>query len=149
MNDSLKWLKEPGNMRKTLMFLFALNLMVWSVLLFITASGQGALYEAIKPSVVTEKYTLLNQYVGDIVVGTTIYQDILIFDVVRLDDSLNEIGDPHKVYFAKEHVMRYDLQDGDIIVCSWLVQVIGEKQITSVVRYDTYNQINCSLLNFY
>lgn len=148
MNKTQQWLKVPENRKKVLFGLIALNLMACSTILFITASGQGPLYEAIKPSVVEERYILQNQYVGDIVVGTTIYQGILIFDVIYLDESLNEFGDPHKLYFAREHVERSDLQDGDIIVCSWLVQVTGECRIINVVNLDMYNKVDSGLFIF-
>lgn len=142
-----QWITAPGNMKKLLWGLVALNLIACSTILFITASGQGPLYEAIKPRVVNEYYVLQNQYVGDIVVGTTVYQDILIFDVIPLGENMIAKKPPHKLYFAKEHVERFDLQDEDIIVCSWLVQVTGEKRITNVVSYDNYVSLqNMSLL---
>jgi hypothetical protein len=148
MNKTQQWLKEPENRKKVLFGLIALNLMACSTMLFITASGQGALYEAIKPSVVEERYILQNQYVGMIIDDWTIYEDVLIFDVIMLDDSLNEIGEPTKLYFATEHVKRSDLQNGDVIVCSWLVQVTGERRITSVVNLDMYNKVDSGLYIF-
>jgi len=148
MNKTQQWLKVPENRKKVLFGLIALNLMACSTMLLITASGQGALYEAIKPSVVEERYILQNQYVGDIVAGTTIYQGILIFDVIMVDKSLNEIGEPTKLYFATEHVERFDLQDGDVIVCSWLVQVTGERRIINVINLDMYNKVDAELYIF-
>lgn len=144
-----QWIKEPENrsfVKKVLLGLIAVNLLACSTMLFITASGQGALYEAIKPRVVDEYYILQNQYVGDIVVGTTIYQDILIFDVISLGADLEPIGNPHKLYFAREYTIRSDLQDEDVIVCSWVVQVTGEKRIINVMSYDNYASLqNISL----
>ena len=53
------WLKQPENRYKFIMLLVALNLLVGSVLLFMTASGQGAIYELIKPSDVTLNFKLV------------------------------------------------------------------------------------------
>ena len=148
MNKTQQWLKTPENRKKLLWGLIALNLMACSTILFITASGQGPLYEAIKPRVVNEYYILQNQYVGDIVVGTTIYQDILVFDVIPLGADLEPIGNPHKLYFARERTLRTDLHDEDVIVCSWLVQVTGERRITSVANLDMYNTVDVELFVF-
>ena len=143
MNETLKWLKVPQNRKKALLGLLALNLLACSVLLFITASGQGALYEAIKPSVVEERYILEKQYVGGILDGDEKHLNVLIFDVIDI-----ETNQKHQIYFAKEYVKRSDLNDGDIIVCKWLVQVTGERHITSVINLDTYNNIYTGLYIF-
>ncbi|MDF1533675.1 MAG: hypothetical protein P1P69_04130 [Methanosarcinaceae archaeon] len=126
-------------MKKLLMFLFALNLLATSTMLFITASGQGALYEVIKPSVVTENYKLINHYVGDAIINGDIYEGILIFNVQPLDDNLIKVGAPTQLYFKDEYTtIPFGIQDGDIIICLTLVQITGEKEIISIVDYDTY-----------
>ena len=143
MNDTLKWLKEPQNRKKALLGLIAINLMACSILLFITASGQGALYEAIKPTVVEERYILEKQYVGDINHNGKEYINVLIFEVTHIETNQKD-----RLYFADEYVKRFDLNDGDIIVCTWLFQINGEKQITSVMNLGTYNNIDTELYIF-
>lgn len=143
MNETIEWLKEPKNRKKTLLGLLSLNLLACSILLFITASGQGALYEAVKPSVVEERYILEKQYVGDIYANGKQYTNVLIFKVIPLGEDKSTL-----LYFAKEHTKRVDLKDGGVIVCTWLVQITGERQITSVVNLDMYNNIDNEMYIF-
>lgn len=142
MNENIeKWLKEPQNIKKIIMGLLALNLLACSALLFITASGQGALYDAIKPSVVEEKHILQKQYLGNITVDEVEYKNVLILDVIDLDENNIASKKSHQLYFEKEKTTRFDLNAGDIIVCTWEVQITGERRITSVVNLDTYNKV--------
>lgn len=145
MNETIKWLKEPQNTKKVLMGLLALNLIAGSTLLFITANGQGPLYEVIKPSVVEERHILQKQYIGDIIDNGVEYKDVLIFEVIDLDDNNISSNKSHKLYFGREHVKRFDLNSGDVIICTWLIQATGERNIISVVNPNVYDKVDIEL----
>jgi hypothetical protein len=108
-----------------------------------------------------QAYTLNDQYVGDITVGDTEYQDVLIMDVTyqeyaygleRLHTSrdfwifgdlnvydwkyLGESDKTGKLYFAGEHETQDRLTTGRTIIAHWVEVTPGNYAIRGVFNYD-------------
>ena len=141
-------LDSPQGLRNALLVLVALNLFAFSALLFMGANGVGPVYEVLKPTAEDEYYILNSQTVGDITVDGAEYTNILLFNVTPLDSGLNKARGEEILYFAKENMLRNDLEDGEIIICTWVTQVTGGSRIINVISYEDYNTIKESGINF-
>ena len=127
------WLKQPENRYKFIMLLVALNLLVGSVLLFMTASGQGAIYELIKPSDVTLNFKLVDRYIESNTEGG--YEDTLVLEVILLDEYLKECGEIEKIYLENKQFAYDDLIVGEVICVRYVDQLLEDKYIESVMPY--------------
>jgi len=128
--------------RKVLMLLLSLDLFAMSGLLIMTANEQGPLYDIIKPTAEQRYYILIDQHMGDIIDSGILYDDCLIFNVQPLDVGLNPCGSEHKLYFANENKVRSDLRNGEIIICTWVIQITGQECIQGVVSYEYWEKMN-------
>lgn len=115
----------------------------FTILLLVCDPCDNPLYNVVKPTVEYRYYVLNAQYVGDITDEGKTYTNCLIFDVQPLNNALNPVGSEHRLYFAKEHMLRSDLKDGEIIVVTWLHQINGVDKINGVIS----KEMNDNLIN--
>jgi hypothetical protein len=108
-------------------------------------------------------YVLEDQYIGDITVHGTTYNDVLIMKVQPLKDihgnidliepmqkygfhvayNLNDpisnfepYGSSHLLYFANENRTISDIQGNDIIVARWLNPYVGNDRVQGIKKIE-------------
>lgn len=118
-------------------------IIAFTIFLLVCEPRDNPLYNVVKPTVEDRYYVLNAQYVGDITDEGRTYTNCLIFDVHSLNNALNPVGNEHRLYFAKEHMLRSDLKDGEIIVVTWLHQINGVDKISGVIS----KEMNDNLIN--
>jgi len=115
----------------------------FTMFLLVCDPCDNPLYEAVKPTVEYRYYVLNAQCIGDIADEGKSYTNCLIFDVQPLNNALNPWGSKHQLYFAKEHMLRSDLKNGEMIVVTWLHQINGVDKINGVIS----KEMNDNLIN--
>ena len=118
-------------------------IIAFTMFLLVCDPCDNPLYNVVKPTVEDRYYVLNAQYVGDITDEGKTYTNCLIFDVQPLNNGLNPVGSEHRLYFAKEHMLRSDLKNGEIVVVTWLHQINGVNKINGVIS----KEMNDNLIN--
>lgn len=109
-------------------------LIIYSSMMFIGGYGYGESRANEVPASV-DTYILLDQYIGtlDQDITHSVSTDYLIMECQHIStDSIS----PFKLYFVKEHELREDLHDNDLIVVTWKYDSLGHKVIRGVERAE-------------
>lgn len=120
-------------------------IITFTISLLVCDPCDNPLYNMVKPTVEDRYYILNAQRLGDITDEGKTYTNCLIFDVQPLNSGLNTVDSEHRLYFAKEHMLRSDLKDGEIIVVTWIHQINGIDKINGVIS----KEINDNLINLH